>query len=615
MSCRGHQVVVRCLMLLGLGVFAIDTNDASAQETEGRRYAVLVGVKEYDRNQLRSLPYPENDVTELAEVLKTSGFRRVELLTQTEGAKRSRALPLAKTIRETLLGVLEDRSQSDLVVVAFAGHGVQFRGEKEHYFCPMDAVLTDRSTLISLSNVYKQLEQSKAGTKLLIVDACRNDPLAGNARDGGDAKLESLTRPQLPDPPGGVAAFFSCSAGQRAFEDESLKHGVFFHHVILGLKGEARLKKRNEVTWDSLVAYVKAEVPDTVKDLFGNTTRQIPEHKGELRGGATLISFPKPSGTDTIPKPTSPSSTTTTQVPSAKEITSKSTGMKLTLIPAGEFKMGSTAADVRAMMQINSTFKEEHAKDEQPQHTVKISRPFYMGVTEVTQAEYESVMGANPSQFSKTGSYSLKVSGLDTSRFPVEYVSWFDVVEFCNKLSAKDSLSPCYTLTNMQRDGSSIKSAIVSPLNGTGYRLPTEAEWEYTCRAGTTTLWHSGSTLTELNSVGWWGAYATPAGNSLERPNRVGQKTANAFGLFDMHGNVWEWCDDVYDESLYTKRSGTTIDPRVASGSESRILRGGSWYNYPWNTRTADRSRNSPDNRNYLNGFRVVVSEVGVRSQ
>ena len=309
--------------------------------------------------------------------------------------------------------------------------------------------------------------------------------------------------------------------------------------------------------------------------------------------------------------------------PTSKLITSASTGMKLTLIPAGTFLMGSSAADVRAAVQADSNFKEEYAKDEQPQHSVKITQPFYMGVYEVTQGEYESVMGTNPSYFSKTGDGKSSVSGMDTGKFPVETVSWFDAVEFCNKLSVKDGLTPYYSLTNVTRESGSIKSATVSVVSRaasapglSGYRLPTEAEWEYACRANATTptLWHTGNTLASLNEAGWWGAYATPAGNSEKRTNRVGQKSANPYGLFDMHGNVYEWCFDVYDESVYGKRSGTTSDPTsdptVTSGSEDRVLRGGSWNYFAWYTRSAYRFRNSPDGRGFYYGFRVVSSGV-----
>ena len=305
-------------------------------------------------------------------------------------------------------------------------------------------------------------------------------------------------------------------------------------------------------------------------------------------------------------RPPASSSPGSAAVPTPEEIVSKSTGMKLALIPAGTFLMGSSAADVRAALQADAKFEEEYEKDEQPQHTVKISRSYYMGVYEVTQGEYETVMGTNRSAFSTTGERKSTVSGLDTTKFPVERVSWFDAIEFCNKLSAQDGLQAYYTLSNVERRSSWIKSAAVSTTGGNGYRLPTEAEWEYACRAGSTTLWHTGNTLASLNEASWWGANAIPAGNSEKRTNRVGQKTKNAFGLYDMHGNVHEWCFDVYDEAAFGKRSGTTPDPSVTSGSEDRVMRGGSWHSDARYTRSALRYRNSPENRDYYVGFRMV---------
>ena len=253
-----------------------------------------------------------------------------------------------------------------------------------------------------------------------------------------------------------------------------------------------------------------------------------------------------------------------------QDATSTSTGMTFTLIPAGTFTMGSPEAEVN------------RGPGQGPQHTVQISRPFYMGVYEVTQGEYESVMGTNPSSF-KT------VSGQNTSRFPVEQVSWNDAVEFCQKLSAKD---------------------------GVTYRLPTEAEWEYACRANTTTPFHFGSTLNgdQANVDGNFPYGTTTKGPCHQRTTTVGSYPKNAFGLFDLHGNVWEWCEDVYDEKAYASRSGTTTDPKGTSGSESRVLRGGSWLNGSLHARLANRNWNSPVSRNGTYGFRVVFSAAAVRT-
>jgi len=300
---------------------------------------------------------------------------------------------------------------------------------------------------------------------------------------------------------------------------------------------------------------------DTYVQLFGTLIK-------ELKVGTFLASISI--------RPSVPDTSSTRPSPTAKELISKSTGMKLALIPAGTFQMGSPASEA------------DRSTDEGP-HTVRITQPFYMGVYEVTQAEYESVLGTNPSWFSKTGSGKSDVSGMDTGKFPVEKVSWDDAQEFCRKLSVKD---------------------------GQTYRLPTEAEWEYACRANTTTPFHFGSVLNgDKANVNGNSPYGTTTkGKYLERTTTVGAYSANAFGLFDMHGNVWEWCEDVYDESAYGKRSGTTPDPKVTSGSTFRVLRGGSWYDYSQYARSADRSRNAPDDRTLDYGFRVVFSASAVRT-
>ncbi len=298
------------------------------------------------------------------------------------------------------------------------------------------------------------------------------------------------------------------------------------------------------------------------------------------------------------------------------KLISRSTGMEFALIPAGEFMMGSSDADVRAALQADSTLKEEELKREQPQHPVRITKPFYMGVYEVIQGEFQKVLGRNTSEFSPSGSeegYRQRVSGLNTSRFPVENVTWFDAIEFCNKLSEADGRTPNYRLTGIERNADqSVMKATVTINLGTGYRLPTEAEWEYACRGNTTTPFHFGSVLNgdKANVNGNLPFGTMTKGTYLERTTAVDDATypKNAFGLAQMHGNVWEWCEDVSDGSAYAGRSQTTpkSDPLVTSGSEYRVLRGGSWYHDSRGARSAYRLRFTPDNRYSSVGFRVV---------
>ena len=289
------------------------------------------------------------------------------------------------------------------------------------------------------------------------------------------------------------------------------------------------------------------------------------------------------------------------------KLISKFTGMEFVLIPAGKFMMGSSDADVRAALQDDSNSMKEVMKSEQPQHLVKITQPFYMASHEVTQEQYQQVMGINPSAFSKTGSKKTNVLGKNTDRFPVESVSWFNAVEFCIKLSGMENRSPCYRLTSIKRSSGSITSATVAIVSGDGYRLPTEAEWEYACRAGTTTSFHFGLQLNgeQANACGKLPFDKTTKGPFLERPTTVGSYPPNAFGLFDMHGNVWEWCQDYFDEKYYAQKAES--DPQGPSSGNGRVLRGGAWNYGGGHTRAAYRGSYVPYGRDNLDGgFRVV---------
>jgi formylglycine-generating enzyme required for sulfatase activity len=242
----------------------------------------------------------------------------------------------------------------------------------------------------------------------------------------------------------------------------------------------------------------------------------------------------------------------------SKEFTN-SIGMKLVLIPKGTFQMGSPESD-------KARYENEN------QHEVIISKDYYLGVTEVTQGQYEKVMGTNPSYFQKG-----VIRKSDSSMYPVETVSWEDAVEFCKKLS----------------DLPEEKKA------GRVYRLPTEAQWEYACRGGSKTAFSFGENSKSLGDYAWFGE------NSNGQTHPAGEKKANAWGLYDMHGNVWEWCSDRYGE--YPK--GAVSDPVGPREGSARVFRGGCWYVVAANCRSAVRVWDDPSGRNYdVIGFRVALS-------
>ncbi|MCL2186660.1 MAG: formylglycine-generating enzyme family protein [Treponema sp.] len=239
-------------------------------------------------------------------------------------------------------------------------------------------------------------------------------------------------------------------------------------------------------------------------------------------------------------------------------------------IEGGTFMMGSPA-------------NEAGRNNNEIQHQVTIS-PFYICKFAVTQKEYREVMGTNPSWFNE-------------DNLPIENINWLDAIEYCNVLSQREGIDPVYTIYgsgdnriviwNRDKNGS---------LGISGYRLPTEAEWEYACRAGTTVAYNTGAEISD--NTGWYEE------NSGKTTHTVGQKPANAWGLFDMHGNVSEWCWDRYN--VYINKEQT--DPIGPDSGDDRVVRGGSWNYYKQNLRSAYRDGFNPTSKNRIIGFRLVRS-------
>jgi formylglycine-generating enzyme required for sulfatase activity len=232
-----------------------------------------------------------------------------------------------------------------------------------------------------------------------------------------------------------------------------------------------------------------------------------------------------------------------------------SIGMDLMLIPPGEFLMGSPAF-------------EEGRQGDETQHKVTLTKPFFMGITEVTQLQFFRVLRKNPSNFK-------------AAKHPVEQVTWDEAVEFCARLS----------------DLPAEKRA------GRVYRLPTEAEWEYACRAGTTTAYSFGNDQGQLSNYGWWHDYKVNSGGAT---HPVGLKKPNPWGLYDIHGNVFELCHDWY----VGYSGGELTDPKGPVSGPHRVNRGGCWLHDSGRCRSAYRGRITPDTRYYDLGFRVLRSSI-----
>jgi formylglycine-generating enzyme required for sulfatase activity len=235
-----------------------------------------------------------------------------------------------------------------------------------------------------------------------------------------------------------------------------------------------------------------------------------------------------------------------------------SIGMKFKLIPAGEFMMGSPEDEIGH-------------EDDETQHRVRITKPYYLGVMEVTQGQWEKVMGTRPwegEKFTKSG-----------PEYAVSFVNWDDAGKFCQNLSEKE---------------------------GREYRLPTEAEWEYACRAGTTTRFSFGGNY-DFSDLG---SYAWNDGNDWTNDDEnytheVGLKLPNAWGLYDMHGNVSEWCQDWYSDNYY--ENSQVDNPAGLPSGLRRVCRGGRAHGFAWNCRSANRPSDTPGIRYHVLGFRVAL--------
>ncbi|MFN5593277.1 MAG: SUMF1/EgtB/PvdO family nonheme iron enzyme [Aphanizomenon sp.] len=596
-----------------------------------KNWAISIGINQYDN--LQALNFAKRDAEAMAAWFREEAkFDQVFLFTEDSPAiNTSPPIPTQPTFGG-LRGFLRRQFEQPLLEPGdnlwffFAGHGM--RHADKDYLMLADSDPGDiEHTAISVEYITERLRRSRADNVVLLLDACREE----SSRSGlgiGEEKHQ------------GVITFYSCAANQKSWEIAELQHGSFTHTLLTGLRlhGEANCAtvERLDRYLNSAVPqlntrykkpiqnpYFKAEPPykmyyilleqsATMRDVESlKLQASLSENSGNFelaeqiwirvlgvsRADSDAISAIKRIAiktSDSVEKPVSlkvnnPQSiglsrgdeypqfplkefefeTKTVdktgkivnqenhQAKYFKEDLGNNITLDMVQIPGGSFMMGSLESE------------KGRTQDESPQHQVNVPG-FSMGKFVVTQEQYQQIMGKNPSYFTQKG-----------AKRPVEEVSWNNAVEFCQKLSQK---------------------------TGREYRLPSEAEWEYACRAGTTTPFHFGETITtELANYKGTSIYASePKGKHLQRTTDLGSFPPNAFGLYDMHGNVWEWCQDDWhnnysnapkDGSGWTSQSGNT-----------KALRGGSWGNIPVYCRSAYRTYNALAYHYFNIGFRVVCS-------
>ena len=524
---------------------AIGVAEAPKQGTGGRRWAVIIGVNNY--LHVPHLRYAVADAKLLCKTLRErAGFDTSRVLLLTDDQPQLKDKPIRSNILDQLATFLEFPAEDDTVVVFFSGHG--FKDEKgSGYLAPQDAKKTSLAlTCVPIAEVKRLIGACKARQKVLILDTCH----AGTAKGPAIEKDIAVDAAKLVEQVAGkgFVTLASCGPDQESHESPKLAHGVFTYCLAQGLEGKADRDRDGWIDFDELYRYSWDKTRLRVWEEFRR--KQEPLKDVRVQGVLVLAKARPGPPPPTPPRPAVARSRPARPLPplNPPRPFTNSIGMKLVHTKRGTFLMGSPAGE------------KGRDDDEGPTHRATISTGFYISVYEVTQGQYGQVMGTNPARFQMGQNY------------PVEQVSWHKAVEFCKKLSA---------------------------MEGKAYRLPTETEWEYACRAGSTTRFSFGDSDAKLGEYAWfWHESGKPT-----TTHPVGQKRPNGWGVYDMHGSVWEWCQDGY--GAYS--AGTATDPCGSSTGDSRVVRGGSYLSQSRFCRSAVRFSLHPSSRNYQIGFRVVI--------
>jgi formylglycine-generating enzyme required for sulfatase activity len=548
------------LIALVIAMFAMPPAHAARQ-------ALVIGNAAYTDGALKN---PVNDAGAMDGKLTALGFKVMKV----ENLKRQQ-------IGRTLSAFANPLKPGDEVVVFYAGHGVQVKGI--NYLPAVDADIQSEEDValnsLNLNTLMERLDEAKAGLKLLFLDACRNNPYARSLRsnDRGLARVSAApsgTLIHFATRPGSVAADGTGSNGLytsqllRFIDAPDVPVETMLKRVSAAVTVESK-KQQEPWTEGSIVGEfyfkpgvtattVKPEPIDSAAQIAqqgwaaaqsGNTvagyTAYLQEYPQGRYAAAARIAIASLRAQVTVvqaPPVAQAAPAPTTSLAAGQFIKDCADCPEMVVIPSGSFDMGST----------------ERA-DEQPLHRVNVPA-FLLGRTEVTQGQWIAVMGSNSSLFNQCG-----------MACPVDSISWNNAKEFARRLSQK---------------------------TGKTYRLPTEAEWEYAVRAGSKSQWGFGDDESQLGTYAWY------ANNSGSTTHSVAQRRPNAFGLYDMHGNVWEWMQDVWHENY----KGAPTDGSEWGGDDQawRVLRGGAFRFSPGNLRSATRRHVEPDSRSGNIGMRIA---------
>jgi formylglycine-generating enzyme required for sulfatase activity len=607
-------------MILGCGLLAL-----TGALRAGERVALVIGNGHYDNlAEGLQLTSPMADAADVAAQLKGLGYTVI-----TGGA-------VINAPRQTMISATETfvakAHGADAAIFYYSGHGIQI-GDENFLMARDTPALTSYASLrnhnVSLrESVMSALEETGVPTKVIILDCCRDNPFSTQLERALNQLGKSVKTKGLGEISGYGSGFylaFATSPGSQALDGNGARNSPFTAAMLKTLPGSAnkdidfffrdvkRLLGRDQVSWTN--HSLSADF-----SLATLTTSGAPPSLPSLPSGPSTAAPPQAA-----PVVENPRIGSTPGERLEVEIGSGVT-MAFRWCPAGSFTMGSPAAEKKVLKKAGAELA-QYASE--VQHNVTLTRGFWMAETELTQAQWQAVMGTNlvdqaNKMLDDDETYDLQgqkqtlrnwmgaQKGEGASRvynqegdIPMYYVSWNEEVEFCAKAT----------------------QAVSAKIPGMELRLPTEAEWEYACRAGTKTMTFAGDFTIKgvnnapgLDGIAWYGGNCSvgyegvglmtdgwkekqyPGGNG--GPRRVAAKQANPWGLYDVIGNLWEWRQDYYGPYPH----GAAIDPRGPGSGVDRVDRGGTWYYFARNCRAASRDPNKPGIRLNDLGFRVALA-------
>lgn len=528
---QAPKIFAGAFLLIGLVFHAACFADTVTSQS---RHALVIGNSNYKHGPLQN---PRNDANDMGTVLRRCGF---DVILKVDCTKRM--------MQEAMDDFSRRLREGGTALFYYAGHGLNVDGR--NYLVPLDATLATQGDVqyecVDAGQVLARLEDAGTTVNIIILDACRNNPLARSWRRSAASGLASMDAPTgsiiaFATAPGSVA---SDGTGRNGLYTSCLlshieKPGVPLVQALLSAHGDVKAKSASEqIPWLS--------ISFTGEFYFvpGSGTQQV----ASLPPAQPPAVPPSPAPETQKPEEqrTNVAMVSSNVAPASSSQTKVFDGIPFVWIPAGSFNMGSVERAIRA----------------QPVHSVTISQGFWMGQYEVTQGQWMQVMGKRHR------------SAFNGDDLPVDTVTYDNIQEFLMKLNASS-------------DGK--------------YRLPTEAEWEYACRAGTSTEYFFGPTDLQLYEYAWYSA------NSGGTTHPVGSLKPNPWGLYDILGNVWEWVSDYYDSRYYAASPG--IDPMGPGVGKARVIRGGSWRHRSTECHPARRDAYSIGRGSAGIGFRLVRSE------